>query len=208
MKRLLVAVLILVALTFSVTMKTQAISGGTSASNVLVSCNSVVATVTSSASYVAVNTYSYVEMVSRWTNYSVTPGVPTRLSMSFPAQASGTIINVMIFGGTTADAYNNWDNQTFFNDNIACTETIPGPGIPSGFLLRTITCNTPVYNMAGGDPVGNGDKITAGQSWFVSPTVKKDAKGRSWTETFIGGISDGFIPSNCVGGKPAGYSGS
>ena len=83
----------------------------------------------------------------------------------------------------------------------------PGPAIPSGFVLRTITCNTPVYTTVGGIPVTSGEHITNGQTWFVSPTPAKDAKDREWTEIFDGGWIDGFIPTDCVGDKPVGYKG-
>jgi hypothetical protein len=85
--------------------------------------------------------------------------------------------------------------------------SVPGPAIPGGFVLRTITCDTAIYQAAGGNPVATGEHIINGQTWFVSPTPVKDAKGTSWTEIFVAGYSDGFIPTACVGGKPAGYAG-
>jgi hypothetical protein len=82
-----------------------------------------------------------------------------------------------------------------------------GAPIPSGFVLRTITCNTPVYDTAAGKPLSSGEAVTAGQTWYVSPTPKLVAKA-SWTEIFNNGYSDGFIPTQCVGGRPAGYAGN
>jgi hypothetical protein len=81
-----------------------------------------------------------------------------------------------------------------------------GAPIPGGFVLRTITCDTPVYDTAGGSPLSTGEKVTAGQSWFVSPTPQV-VGATSWTEIFNAGLLDGFIPTACVGGKPAGYLG-
>ncbi len=75
----------------------------------------------------------------------------------------------------------------------------PGPGVPAGFVLRTITCETPVYNTAAGQPVGSG-MIHAGQTWYVNPTPVDGADGISWTEIFNGGRVNGFIPTSCVGG--------
>jgi hypothetical protein len=110
--------------------------------------------------------------------------------------------------------------QIYFNNNqgvavdvhITCAGNspepqadIPGPAHPDDFVLRTITCDTPVYNSAGGTPVA-GAKITAGQTWFVSPE-QINVGGTWWTEVFAGGWIDGFIPSACVGGKPADYAG-
>ena len=71
------------------------------------------------------------------------------------------------------------------------------PSIPSGFALHTITCTVAVYTMAGGVPVSNAT-IIGGQTWFVSPTPVKDAQGKLWTEIFVGGFTDGFIPTSCV----------
>ena len=92
--------------------------------------------------------------------------------------------------------------------HISCGSTIyGGPPIPSGFVLRTITCNTPVYESAGGRAVSTGEAITAGQTWFVSPTPVT-VGGTSWTEIFVSGTPNVFIPTSCVGDKPAGYGGT
>jgi hypothetical protein len=92
--------------------------------------------------------------------------------------------------------------------HISCGSTIyGGPPIPSGFVLRTITCNTPVYESAGGRAVSTGEAITAGQTWFVSPTPVT-VGGTSWTEIFVSGTHNVFIQTSCVGDKPAGYGGA
>jgi len=72
--------------------------------------------------------------------------------------------------------------------------------IPSGFVLRTITCDTPIYDTANGSPLSSGEKVTAGQTWFVNPTAKE-----GWTEIFNNGYSNGFVPASCIGGAPAGF---
>ncbi len=71
----------------------------------------------------------------------------------------------------------------------------PGPEIPAGFVLRTITCNVGVYDAPGGSVV-SGAVVTGGQTWFVNPVPVK-AAGKSWTEIFVGGFTDGFIPTSC-----------
>ena len=80
--------------------------------------------------------------------------------------------------------------------------TVFGPVIPSGFVLRTITCDVDVFNTAAGSPTTA--RVLAGQSWFVNPTaVQATGNGfDSWTEVFVGGPSNGFIPTICVGGYP------
>ncbi|MBX3080121.1 MAG: hypothetical protein KF716_00715 [Anaerolineae bacterium] len=73
-----------------------------------------------------------------------------------------------------------------------------GRPIPSNFVLRTITCNVAVYDSAGGQPVG-ANAIKAGQTWYVNPTPVKDFSGKQWTEIYVSGTTNGFIPTQCVG---------
>jgi hypothetical protein len=75
--------------------------------------------------------------------------------------------------------------------------TSTGPAVPAGFVLKTITCDVAVFNTPGGYPVGD-NRLKAGQTWFVNPTPTKDDKGKSWTEVFPGGYSNGFVPTSCV----------
>jgi hypothetical protein len=72
----------------------------------------------------------------------------------------------------------------------------PGPAIPSGFVLRTITCDVAVFNAPSGSPVGS-NRIRSGQTWYVNPEPKQ-ANGKSWTEIFVGGPITGWIPTACV----------
>jgi hypothetical protein len=72
-----------------------------------------------------------------------------------------------------------------------------GPPIPSGFVLKTITCNVAVYDAPGGKPVGS-NAITSGQTWYVNPTPKMDAAGKSWTEVFVAGYTNGYVPTSCI----------
>jgi uncharacterized surface protein with fasciclin (FAS1) repeats len=77
------------------------------------------------------------------------------------------------------------------------TAARPGPGLPSGFELRFISCDVAVFDTPGGTPVGS-NRILAGQTWYVNPTTKDDAAGRSWTEIFVSGTTNGWIPTDCV----------
>lgn len=136
--------------------------------------------------------------------YAVGSGTNTygtgSLNYSLPAHTLITLTIVTYSG-------NNYTGTTVTSSfTYDCTTGGEGEGvfqgapIPSGFVLRTITCDTPVYDAAGGHPLSTGEKVTAGQTWFVSPTAQS-----GWTEIFNNGFSDGFIPSSCVGGAPAGY---
>ncbi|MHB8625504.1 MAG: hypothetical protein ACYDBJ_00785 [Aggregatilineales bacterium] len=72
-----------------------------------------------------------------------------------------------------------------------------GSGAPAGFVLHTITCTVPVFNTPAGNPVGS-NVILGGQTWFVNPTPVMDRFGRFWTEIFVAGPVDAFIPTPCV----------
>ena len=74
----------------------------------------------------------------------------------------------------------------------------PGPRRPSNFVMRTITCDTPVYNVPSGNPVGAG-RVTTGQTWFVNPTpIISPVDDSSWTEIFVQSSPNPFVPTACV----------
>jgi hypothetical protein len=72
-----------------------------------------------------------------------------------------------------------------------------GPGIPDGFVLSTITCDVPVFNMPEGSPV-DGSAITVGQTWYVNPEPVTTGNGNGWTEIFTSSQINGFVPTICV----------
>jgi len=81
---------------------------------------------------------------------------------------------------------------------------------PAPFVLRIINCNVAVYDAPNGNPIP-GAFITLGQTWFVStqiPVTNANVQAPNWTEVYVGSTVDGFIPTNCVGGRPAGYLGA
>jgi hypothetical protein len=75
-------------------------------------------------------------------------------------------------------------------------EGAPGPTIPTGFVLRTISCDVAVFNAPDGSPVGS-NRIRSGQTWYVNPESKQ-ANGKAWTEIFVGGPITGWMPTACV----------
>jgi hypothetical protein len=122
---------------------------------------------------------------------------------AFNSQPKSNPIHIMLILDGVSVASTSADDPCLPSSGIVSL----GPQIPVGFVLRTINCTTAVFDAAGGNPIATGEKILQGQTWFVSTTAIKDAKGKSWVEIFNGGYVDGFIWASCVGGKPASYVG-
>ncbi|MHB8626857.1 MAG: hypothetical protein ACYDBJ_26495 [Aggregatilineales bacterium] len=146
------------------------------------------------------NVYSFSEndpAVSGTFPYFVSPNSYT-VAPNTPVTVSITTYNGINGGGGvsfSSTAVINCSSGALLS--VTNSGVIPGPGIPSGFVLHTITCTVAVYDSAGGNPV-SGATIIGGQTWFVSPTPVKDSKGKLWTEIFVGSAVDGFIPTSCV----------
>ncbi|HEX3050807.1 MAG TPA: hypothetical protein VHP83_09155 [Aggregatilineaceae bacterium] len=75
--------------------------------------------------------------------------------------------------------------------------TFQGAPIPTGFQLKTITCDTPIYGQPAGSPVG-ANAVKAGQTWYVNPTPVEGSDGQSWTEIFVAGPKNAYLPTSCV----------
>jgi hypothetical protein len=73
-----------------------------------------------------------------------------------------------------------------------------GPGIPAGFVMKHIICNVAAVQSPGGPVVPNIKPLVPGATWYMSPTPVKDAKGKLWTEVFLGGWNNAFIPAECA----------
>src|SRR5262249_6259857 len=85
-------------------------------------------------------------------------------------------------------------------------KNLPAAPLPANFVLRTITCDTPLYETAGGQVIPGGAAVPSGQTWYVNPKPV-DANGTSWTELFDSSYNNGWLPTSCVGGAPAGWTG-
>lgn len=110
-----------------------------------------------------------------------------------------------IHGRLFSPAGNGLPEQTLLTATFNCpglpTFIVPGsgaPGIPVGFVQRTIICDVAVYNQAGGTPVEGGAHIVLGQTWYVNPEPVDGPDGKSWTEIFAGGPINGWVPTVCV----------
>jgi hypothetical protein len=125
--------------------------------------------------------------------YTMFLTTPYSVAAHTPITVTITSYNAVNQGGGVAHV------QSFTYD---CTtgeavNDVAGPPIPSGFVLKTITCDVAVFDAPGGSPVGS-NKIVGGQTWYVNPTPKKDAAGKSWTEVFVAGYTNGYVPTSCV----------
>jgi hypothetical protein len=80
------------------------------------------------------------------------------------------------------------------SDAPTAKSAAPGPGIPYGFILRTITCDTPLYTTPNGSPVPGGAAVTTGQTWFVA----SEEATPGWVEGFFGGKNNAWLPAACI----------
>jgi hypothetical protein len=81
---------------------------------------------------------------------------------------------------------------------FSCTDPIPGPPIPPGYVQRLITCDSQLYESPGSNLVPNA-MVKAGQIWYVNPTPALDAWNRWWTGIFVGGLRVAYLPTACIG---------
>ena len=72
-----------------------------------------------------------------------------------------------------------------------------GSGVPANFVIRGINCTVAVFNTPDGTPVGS-NTLLKGQNWFVNPVPIRGKFRRLWTEVYVSGPIDGFIPTRCV----------
>jgi hypothetical protein len=163
------------------------------------SCSSLVARGTTDSPYV----WLYVSYPTGeyWEVFPANADGTFAHSITFPEQAEGTGLGYEVWGAPTGTTVINdpgyWDGGDYYYSFHACTKTVPGPSIPSGFVLHTITCDTALYAEPAGALIADA-KITAGQTWYVNPTPKKAADGSNWSEIFVGSYNDAFIPTGCV----------
>ncbi len=72
-----------------------------------------------------------------------------------------------------------------------------GVPTPPDFVLRTVLCDTAVYDTPGGAPVGD-NAVTTGQTWFASTTPEMAPDGSAWVAIFVSGEKSPYIPAQCV----------
>jgi hypothetical protein len=111
----------------------------------------------------------------------------------FPEQPEGTTIFV--------DVFDNGTGLPLFEGSASCVPAgrYIGPGRPNHFVLRTITCEVAVFDSPGGQAVRD-NRIRLGQTWFINPKPVNAPDGTLWTEIYVSGVPNSYIPTTCVGG--------
>ena len=79
-----------------------------------------------------------------------------------------------------------------------------GVPVPPGFVMAEITCDVTVFQTPNPD-FPTSARLRKGQTWFVNPKsvpAEIDTFYKEWTEVFVGGPRNGFIPTACVNPVP------
>jgi hypothetical protein len=164
----------------------------TTLESIEVTCSSVTFTFTTDqvASYV----HGYVSNISGFVApYALTPiaGAGTNtVTINFPEQPGGTQLYITYHVEVPPYEY-------IVNGVYTCDAGFQGPAVPSGWTQRWMACSSAVFDAPGGNPVGN-DAVWAGQSFYVNPTPKLDASGKSWSQVFVSSVISPWIPTSCV----------
>lgn len=129
-------------------------------------------------------------------------------AIAFPQAANGTHIYIDISTYVApytsfSQFFSDYDGEQYVFGNYYCLQPPGpiGPPIPEGAELKTIICDVAVFDSAGGRPVGS-NALKNGQTWYVLPGVKTGERGDGtvieWSEVFVGGYTNGWIPTACV----------
>lgn len=190
---------ILIAAAFGVLILGQlnAVEADATVDSYIVGCESVVFTGSSTAPYIYVYVYAWDTSTEYVVPFAVSGDF--EVEVQYDKQADYASMYFMVYGSTEgASQYGTWDGGSWLEIyEISCQPNPVGPGVPSGYVLRNIVCDTPVYNSPGGVPVGDG-RVLAGQTFYVDPTPVAALDGSSWTRIFVSSRVNPYIPTGCV----------
>ncbi len=159
-------------------------------------CGTISVTGTSDAPYVYVNAVNVEFSVPFTTLVPVING-QFSFSQSFAETPAGTFTVLVLAPADGSDLQNiaiigeAWIAIDF------CRPTEYGPDIPAAFEMRTIICDTPIYDNPAGSLVGSA-AVTTGQTFYANPVDAVAADGSHWTQIFDGAWTYPYIPSVCV----------
>ncbi|MFN8417705.1 MAG: hypothetical protein U0528_00425 [Anaerolineae bacterium] len=146
----LVAAVIVLMTAFAVPQ--QSAKAYADATSVSVSCSSFAVSGTTDAPYVTI----YVELSGGdyyWTIVASGGGTYSG-SVAYPEQPDGTYIFVQVWG--SLNTYTNfedpgyWDEDSYYEDELPCKASVPGPGAPAGWKLHWMDCSSAVFSQPGG----------------------------------------------------------
>jgi hypothetical protein len=164
-------------------------------------CNSFTASGTSDAPYVMLRMTQDVPAFgqSYYAIFPVNQDGTFTATLHFPEQLEGMPLWFHVYGVINEQGFK--DFGAHYDASGSCYKPVEsgfeGPAAPSNFVLRTIICDVAVYNTPGGVSVGD-NAIHSGQTWFVNPNFVVVANGDAWTEIFVSGYNNGFIPTSCI----------
>ncbi len=190
-------VVVLVFIVFGQMLPTQAFA---TASSTYLGCDVFRASGTTDAPYVMLSMYNLITNVSWYEIFPTGGATNYELEITYPLQPSTNLIFFTVSGMTANDPFA-YDLEPAVLILNTCTMPAPAPVLPSDYVLRTMLCTVPVYNVPAGNPVGDG-RVLAGQTFFVSPTPVDAPDGTSWTRIFVSSYINPYIPTQCVGGQP------
>ncbi len=195
--KLLLRILIAAAFGILILGQLNTVEADADVDSYVIGCESSVFTGSSTAPYIYVYMYAWDTSTEYVAVFPVSGDF--EVEVLYDEQVDHASMYVMIYGSTEgATQYGTWDNGTYFEIyEINCQPNPEGPGVPSGYVLRGIVCDTPVYNSPGGSPVGDG-RVLAGQTFYVDPTPVTALDGTSWTRIFVSSRINPYIPTACV----------
>lgn len=166
-------------------------------------CSSFTATGTSDAPYVTLYVTQSIDDVVPL-HYVVIPVIDGTYSgtLTFPAYPAGTELDFEVWGTLNPNsAYEEdgyWDDDVWFYEIERCVPVVEiGPSWPVEFEMRSVICDTPIYESAGGAAIANG-MVYAGQTFYGAAVDTVAPNGSRWIQIFVGGWENVFIPADCV----------
>ena len=127
---------------------------------------------------------------------------------SFNATQPYTVTSILKFSTRRLGIFSAWRFQGTCSGDVltvvanklplgGTVAAVPDPSIPEVYVLKTITCTEAVFDSPAGNPVGD-NKVTAGQTFYVSTKSVKGSDGRMWSQIFVSSDPNPWILTSCA----------